>query len=260
MLMVAFVTTSMAQVTDLSTITDKKLYTIESARGFLMYNAELKANGIITPNAKRITAEHTGLKVKNSANAGQQFQIQTVEGNRYLYSVAAEKYLAEGNTLTENPKNALTINETSDATYKWYLQVGGNGLNTQEPNQTDDGIIMNGWTTVDPGNKFRILEADSVYSITATSLAQFDMGRAYTATTPTRGAWTVKNDLSAFASTTDAGQTVDAQNPNQQFAIISEDGTDYYLYSVAAKRFINHDKSLSENPSEPIEVTAGTGT
>ena len=250
----------MAQVTDLGTITDDKLYTIESARGFLMYNAGLKANGVITQNAKLITGEHTGLKVKNSANAGQQFQIKTDNGKRYLYSVAAGKYLAEGNALTETPTNALTITETSDATYKWYLQVGGHGLNTQEANQTAEGIILNGWTTVDPGNKFRILEVESVHSITATSLAQFDMGRAYTATTPARGAWTVKNDLSAFASTADAGQEVNAQSPYQQFAVISNDGTDYYLYSVAAKKFVNHDKSLSENPSEPIEVTAGTGS
>ena len=259
-LLVAFVTTSMAQVTDLGTITDDKLYTIESARGFLMYNAELKANGIITPNAKAITSEHTGLKVKNSANTGQQFQIKTVDDSRYLYSVAARKYLAEGNTLTDTPANALTITEASDDTYKWYLQVGGHGLNTQEANQTAEGIILNGWTTVDPGNKFRILEVENVHSITAASLSQFDMGRAYTATTIDRGAWTVKNDLSAFASTTDAGQTVDAANTKQQFAVVSLDGTDYYLYSVAAKKFVNHDKSLSENPSEPIEVTAGTGS
>ena len=259
MLMVAFVTTSMAQVTDLGTITDEKLYTIESARGFLMYNAELNANGIITTNATLITDEHTGLKVKNSANAGQQFKIKTVDGTRYLYSVAAEKYLAEGNALTESPQNALTINETSDATYKWYLQVGSHGLNTQDPGQISEGIVMSTWTTVDAGNKFRILEVESVHNITAASLVQFDMLRAYTATTLNRGAWTVKDDHSAFASTTDAGQDVNAQNQNQQFAVISENGTDYYLYSVAAKKFINHDKSLSEYPSEPIEVAAGTG-
>ena len=251
---------AMAQVTDLGTITDDKVYTIESARGFLMYNADINANSIITPNAKAITSENTGLKVKNSANEGQQFQIKTVDGARYLYSVAAGKYLAEGNTLTETPRNALTITETSDATYKWFLKVGSHGLNTQEANQTDEGIQVNSWVTVDAGNRFRLLEVDEVHSITAASLSQFDMGRVYTATTVDRGAWTVKNDLSAFASTSDAGQSVDATNNKQQFAMVSENGTDFYIYSVAAKKFVNHDKSLSENPSEPIEVTAGTGS
>ena len=248
-----------AQVTDLGTITDDKVYTIESERGFLMYNADVKANSIITPNATALTGDYTGLKVKNSASKGQQFQIKKVNGAYYLYSVAAGKYLAEGNTLTAEPKNALTITETNNATYKWFLKVGGHGLNTQNANQTAEGIQVNGWTTQDAGNRFRFLEADEVHSITATSLSQFDMGRAYTATTVDRGAWTVKNDLSAFASTGDAGQTVDATNTKQQFAVVSENGTDYYLYSVAAKKFVNHDKSLTENPSEPIEVTAGTG-
>ena len=248
-----------AQVTDLGTITDDKVYTIESERGFLMYNADVNANSIITQNAKALTGDYTGLKVKNSASEGQQFQIKKVNDAYYLYSVAAKKYLAEGNTLTTEPKNALTITDTNNTTYKWFLKVGGHGLNTQNANQTAEGIQVNNWTTVDAGNRFRFLEADEVNSLKALSLSQFDMVRAYTATTVDRGAWTVKNDLSAFASTGDAGQSADAANTKQQFAVISNNGTDYYLYSVAAKKFVNHDKSLTENPSEPIEVTAGTG-
>ena len=258
-LLVAMVTTAMAQVTSLDQITDDKVFTIESERAFLMYDADINASSIITTTGKTTPAS---LKIKNSASPNQQFQIKTVDGNRYLYSVAAGKYLAEGNNLTETPSHALTISETNNETYKWYLQVGNHGLNSQEGGQTDEGIMVNDWTTVDGGNRYRIIDVEDVADLTAVTLgglSGFNMGRAYTATTPNRGAWTVKDDLSAFASTTDANQSVDASNVNQQFAVISADGTDYYLYSVAAKKFVNHDKTLTEYAKEPIEITSGTG-
>ena len=102
-LLVAMVTTAMAQVTSLDQITDDKVFTIESERAFLMYDADINASSIITTTGKKTPAS---LKIKNSASPNQQFQIKTVDGNRYLYSVAAGKYLAEGNKLTETPSHA----------------------------------------------------------------------------------------------------------------------------------------------------------
>ena len=95
-----------------------------------------------------------------------------------------------------------------------------------------------------------------------TSLADFKQDKCYTFSTPARGGWAVKKDGSQFASTNDCGwgTTVDATNKNQQFAVYSVNGTDYYLYSIGAGKFVKADRSLVDIGGDALEMTAGTGT
>ena len=46
--------------------------------------------------------------------------------------------------------------------YPWKLILGSNGMNSQDGNQTDSGIIINSYTTADPGNCYQIIEASEL--------------------------------------------------------------------------------------------------
>ena len=87
------------------------------------------------------------------------------------------------------------------------------------------------------------------------NLSDFKSDKCYTVTTPSRGGWAVKSDASQFCSTNDAGlgTTSNATDANQQFAVLTVNGEDYFLYSVGAKKFIKHDRTLSAVSGDAIE-------
>lgn len=86
-----------------------------------------------------------------------------------------------------------------------------------------------------------------------TSLSAADPTKCYTISTTTRGAWAV-NDAGTYFSTTGVeGYEVDADDARQQFAILSANGEDYYLYSVSAKKFVKCDRSLVTGVADALE-------
>ena len=88
-----------------------------------------------------------------------------------------------------------------------------------------------------------------------TELANFNPNKFYTVSTNGRGGWSVKADGSQFCSTADGGlgTNVDAANTRNQFAILTVDNENYYLFSVHANKFIKRDRTLVEGPGDPIE-------
>ena len=84
------------------------------------------------------------------------------------------------------------------------------------------------------------------------SLSDADPGKCYTITTTTRGGWAIDAASTIFSSTVSEGLELDAADPQQQFAILSANGTDYYLYSVSAKRFVKQDRSLVAGVADAI--------
>ena len=86
-----------------------------------------------------------------------------------------------------------------------------------------------------------------------TSLSDADPTKCYTITTTTRGGWAVDAANTIFSSTVSENLAFDADDPQQQFAILSANGIDYYLYSVGAKRFVKKDRSLVAGVADAIE-------
>lgn len=142
-----------AVVTDLSQLSNDKLYTIRSERAFLMYS----------PNCPTKIAASTGKAVgtveRNPQDSNQQFKIENVDGKYYLYSVGAGKYVGATGLYNANKNVALNISASGGATYRWKLLLGALGMNTQEPG-TDwaEGIVVDKWTTTDAGNCYIIEE------------------------------------------------------------------------------------------------------
>ena len=256
-LVVAFVTATAQEVTvtSLDQLSNDKTYFIESARCFLMNNTTANAGGISTNNAKNLG---TSTVKKDWNDANQQFKIEAIDGNYYLYSVGAGKYVAKDGSWSDAAVDALEITPSSNNTYNWKLCIAGNGMNSQVPGQMDHGIVVNSWTSEDAGNCYKILDTEASVLVVVdypNELTEFDQNKCYTVTTTGRGGWAAKDGQ--FCSTNDAGLGTNSNpgDPNQQFAVLSIDGENYYLYSVGAQMFVNSDKSLVAGIGEAIELT-----
>lgn len=84
------------------------------------------------------------------------------------------------------------------------------------------------------------------------SLESVDPTKCYSISTASRGGWAVNESGDKFASTNDLGLTVDAADVKQQFAILSANAKDYYLYSVSAKKFVKRDRTLVAGVADAI--------
>ena len=93
-------------------------------------------------------------------------------------------------------------------------------------------------------------------------LSDFNPNKCYTVSTTTRGGWSVKADSSQLCSTNDAGfgTNVDAANTQNQFAVLTVDNENYYLFSVHANKFIKCDRTLVKGAGDALEFAdAGDG-
>lgn len=159
MLFCAFVGTALAQVTELSQLSNDKIYAIKSGRCFLLYS-EANADQLSTSTATAITDAERVEDAINNPN--QQFKIQNNEGVYYLYSVGAKKYVTKNGSLSTAPVDALEIHDVraNFPNYPWKLCIGGSGVNTQVANQMATGVTVNSWTTADAGNTFQIVDIE----------------------------------------------------------------------------------------------------
>ena len=235
-LVFAFLTANAQEVTvtSLDQLNNEKTYFIESARCFLMYNTTANANGISTSTAKNLG---TSTVSKDWTDVNQLFKIEQIDGSYYLYSVGAAKYVTKDGGFSDTATDALGLTATQDATYNWLLTIGGNGMNSQEPGQMDAGIVVNSWTQEDPGNRYKIIDAEASTVVVIdypNELTEFNQNKCYTVTTKVRGGWAVDAN-GRFVSTGEAGTVADEY---KQFAVLSADGENYYLYNVGARAFI----------------------
>lgn len=141
-----------ARVTDLSMLSNDKVYFIKSERAFLLYSA---ANA---DNLSTSTGSSVGSIELNMGDPNQQFKIEKKDSQYYLYSVGAEKYVGKDGKLEVSTTTPLKITAVSNENYPWKLCLGDQGLNTQGPKQTPTGIKIDGWTITDAGNCFYIEE------------------------------------------------------------------------------------------------------
>lgn len=147
--------TQAAVVTDLSQLSNDKVYTLRSKRAFLLYSA----------NCPTKIAASTGKSVgninRNPHDVNQQFKIEkdATTGKYYLYSVGKGQYVIANGMFSTYKALQLEIKKTSDATYRWHLCLGVQGMNTQEAGTTwAEGILVNEFNTIDEGNSYIIEE------------------------------------------------------------------------------------------------------
>ena len=207
-------------VTELSQLSNDKVYTIRSARAFLMYSSASGVSGQICSS----TGKAVGTVTQDPYDVNQQFRIESKSGSYYLYSMGAEKYVDKNGNYSATATDAMTITNLG-GTYPWKLLIGGNGMNSQEPGQMDAGIVVNNWTTTDPGNCYiidEVITGPKDYTVEILGTDDAAAGVVYEGTEYKDGgifsteAVVKKSDLTANAV---AGK----------FAVITLDGTTVYV-------------------------------
>ena len=150
-----------AKVTDLSQLSNDKIYFLKSARAFLLYS---EANpGMLSSS----TGKTVGNVKEDITDPMQHFKILKDGESFYLFSVGAQKFVSDNGSLEDEPNTVLRITAVDNADYPWQLNLGANGMNSQSPGQTDTGILVNDWTYTDPGNCYYIEEARLAFDVEA---------------------------------------------------------------------------------------------
>ena len=150
----ALVGFAQTQVTDLSQLSNDKVYTLRSARAFLLHST---ANGI-SGQLCSSTGKLVGNVTLDNSNPDHQFRIEKKGVQYYLYSVGAEKYVSSNGSYEANPSSPLVFEKVGTGNYMWKLSLGGNYMNSQESGQMDAGIVLDSWSTTDAGNCYCIEE------------------------------------------------------------------------------------------------------
>ena len=146
--------TSRTKITDLANLSNGKAYYIRNARGtWAIKNSEMSASA---------TSDLT----VNNAN---KFVLYNTGEEYYLFSVSENKFVKSDKSLSRTPQ-AITITATEDASYPWWFKFddshifnGGNGF-----------MVVDGWNTLDGGNKNYIVEAADFDESIITSLLSIE--------------------------------------------------------------------------------------
>ena len=143
-------------VTDVANLSNEVAYMMTTERGSLGSNG----TQMVSTNGTSYTASN--------------FAIISYEGKYYLWSVADSKWVKNQTqpALTENVGEAgqLVIDPTGLDKPLFYLGMGTNGMNIAGGYGT--GIVVNSWTTRDPGNQY-VIKANGEFDPTS-ALAALD--------------------------------------------------------------------------------------
>ncbi len=144
-----------AVVTELSQLSNDKVYTLRTRRAFLLYSPSCPTQIAAS------TGKNVGNPKRNPQDVNQQFKIEkdAATGKYYLYSVGKGQYVIANGLFNSNKALQLEIKKSQDATYRWHLCLGLQGLNTQvEGTDWPAGIVVDNYTTADEGNCYMIEE------------------------------------------------------------------------------------------------------
>ena len=208
------------KVTDLSQLSNDKVYTIRSARAFLLYSSK---------NSSKLsssTGNNVGSVTYSLTDPNLQFHIEKKGDNYYLFSVGAQKYVSSNGSYEANASTILKLEkQANNANYPWKLSLGSNGMNSQEAGQTAEGIMVNSWTTTDAGNCYYIEEAipeDKVYTVYVLGTDNAEAGFTYGETTYKNGATIETKDIIKATDVTPVAV-------EGMMAIVSLDGLNIYV-------------------------------
>ena len=143
-------------ITSLRQLDNDKVYSITSARAFLLYSDQMP-NNLCSSTGKDID-----LVVADESDTNQHFKIIKNDDNYYLFSVGANKYVSQTGAFEDNPNTILKIEKVDNAQYPWKLSLGENFINSQTPDQWSSGILFDLWDKTDPGNCYCIAEVSSI--------------------------------------------------------------------------------------------------
>ena len=249
------------KVTDLSQLSNDKVYFIKSERAFLLYS-EANAGKLSSSTGKTV-----GNVQEDLADPMQQFQIIKNGNNLYLFSVGAQKYVSANGSMEDAAKTVLNITKVDNATYPWKMCLGSQGMNTQNSGQHNTGILVDSWTSTDPGNCFSIEEAipmEKTYVITVLGTDDAGAGVSYNGQEYKNEATIETTEVlkkAAFQALAVAGKmAVITVNGMNVYVSYFDEGTKFYTiqgghggYVSINPAYLNGDAMTLTNATEPSD-------
>ena len=230
---------------------------IEAEQWYVLYN---QARGCyVSEETTSFRMRDTGnLIVNNDATekAGYLFQFEAT-GNENEYYIMSGNGLyfsiTQGSSNVSTTPVAYTIAQIGDNAGHFYGQMVSDG---RVLDGNANGGTLAGWDTTVPSgtggnNDYQFLpvtlteKAEIDYP---NALTEFNPNKCYTATVKVRGGWAV-NSEGEFVSYSQAGEVADA---NKQFAVLSADNENYYLFNVGANAFVKKDGTTVQGIADPI--------
>ncbi|MBQ9286268.1 MAG: hypothetical protein IJ209_08320 [Bacteroidaceae bacterium] len=204
------------------------VFTANTARGAWMYD---EANNCM----------HYGTLPDEVTDAFK-FAFIEKDGEKFLYSVGAGKFIQPQKYLVEGMPTPVEVNEydsyviVKSANTPYTINIGGNQW------------TWDTWSTADDGNKVtieKVGEFDATEALAMLENGAIDSHKVFNITT-NRGQWAVGNGLASVATNPNASEA------DKQFAFYY-DGSELYIYSVGAKKFLKKDGSLFEGKGDPVD-------
>ena len=203
------------------------------------------------------------------------FAVEGVENAYYIYSVTNNQWFsyakADG---YDNGAGFVTLSDTKENYFHFekinngYYQIrpyNNSGVAAKYLNYfggASAGVKLGLWQdngNSDAGSCYLIEEY--VELVTVNTLEGFQSNKYYTVSTSGRGGWSVQMDTEGnytqFCSTNDAGfgTAVDKTNPRNQFAVLTVDNENYYLYNIAAQKFVKANRTLVAGVADALALT-----
>ena len=177
------------------------------------------------------------------------FAVVTYDNKTYLYSINDKKFVKEvvSNALvtTNYDPQPFTISEWPAGGYHFIF--GGNTLNINNSNR--GGYVINSWAYADAGNQIQVESVGDFDPTEALAILAAPEATPAVTTTPVAGlaglsntkAYVINGVRSLYWGVTDKTVTCNPvllpNEEKEQFAVLQAGGN-YYLYSIAAKKFL----------------------
>ncbi len=245
-------------ISDPAQLSNTKVYTINTARGYLTLDLDNVKLTSTTRNDTDSGSETYNQYVIENENADQseearQFGILNIDGKYYIYSPKLKQFaLLHDATLefysTAGTGLAFTMDGQGDGPLRLKIWGWGNDGSQSYYINNNGNIVLNKYTAVDPGNSLMIeevpgatLDFDEAMEVFNSNIWIDPHHVYYIATTDSRmGQWGVESDGVTLTGTREGG---DFSNPscadNDRKWAFYRDGSKTYLFNVGMQMFLS---------------------
>ena len=249
-------------ITSASQLSNTKVYTIRTTRGYMTLNT---AQTTIVSSHKS-----DGGTVNDAAatdDASKQFGIINYDGKYFIYSPKLNKFAClQGQNLIFYNDRGVALDITNNGSgnpdgskLRFFAHgMGSEGYNKWCLNNNNSGsLVLNSYTTAEAGNTVSIeevagatLDIDAAMAVFNGTPHFFDPHKVYNITNGRITNWTANSGNTGLTGTKAYSGATDAQ---QQFAFFKYDGKQY-LYNVGAQKFVATDGSLTASKGDAATI------
>ena len=250
-------------ITSASQLSNTKVYTIKTTRGYMTLN---------TAQTTIVSSDKTNSTEVNADAAtddeSRQFGILNIDGKYFIYSPKLNKFACfQGWNLVFYNDRGVALDITTDGSgnpdgskLRFFAHgMGSTGYNKFCLNNNNSGnLVLNNYTGSEAGNTVSIEEVAGVTLDENAAMAVFngtpdffDPHKVYNISNKRITKWTATE---AGTGLTGTSTYTGASDANQQFAFFKYDGKPY-LYNLGTKKFVATDGTLTSNKGDAATIS-----